>query len=81
MVQNLEDLRGPDLAVLLRIREKSLREATGTGSLSRDLKSRRKTTIFRSFRRAKVPTPDDDQNSSGDEISNGSSPSKEGDLN
>lgn len=68
MVQSLEELRGPDLASLLKLREKSLREATGTGSLSRYMKSRPKTGTIRSFSRSKVPTLDDDQASSEDKM-------------
>ena len=35
MIQHLDELRGPALATLLKRREDSLRETTGTGSLSR----------------------------------------------
>ena len=37
ITQNLEMLRGPDLAMLMRRRENSLRKATGKGTLSRNL--------------------------------------------
>ena len=33
--RNLEELRGPDLARLLSIRQRSIREATGTGRFAR----------------------------------------------
>lgn len=37
-MRNLEKLRGPSLAELLKQRGKSLRKATGRGTLSRSLK-------------------------------------------
>ena len=53
MIQNLEELRGPDLATLLSIREQSMREATGAGSLSRHLDTRPKAATFEPFSNSK----------------------------
>ena len=39
-MQNLEILRGPDLAMLMKRRENSLRKSTGKATLSRNLTPR-----------------------------------------
>ena len=60
MAQNLEELRGPDLATLLEIREKSMREATGTENPFQYPEKLHKTVTFRPFSKSKKPTPHDD---------------------
>ena len=49
MVQNLEELRGLDLATLLAMREKSMREVTGTKNPSQNPQTRPRTATLEPF--------------------------------